>query len=103
MKSKTIALLGSTGSIGESTLSIIKKTKTFKVVFILANSNYSKILSQIKIFKPKVVVINDLKVYLKIKKINKSNVTNSKFLVNKEGNIKEIIHKLLSRPIKNEF
>ena len=52
MKSKTIALLGSTGSIGESTLSIIKKTKTFKVVLILANSNYSKILSQIKIFKP---------------------------------------------------
>ena len=91
MKSKTIALLGSTGSIGESTLSIIKKTKTFKVVLILANSNYSKILSQIKIFKPKVVVINDLKVYLKIKKINKSKDT---IILNNIINIKKYVKKV---------
>tara|TARA_B110000967_G_C18887271_1_gene564866 strand:- start:892 stop:2067 length:1176 start_codon:yes stop_codon:yes gene_type:complete len=91
VKSKTIALLGSTGSIGESTLSIIKKTKTFKVVLILANSNYSKILSQIKIFKPKVVVINDLKVYLKIKKINKSKDT---IILNNIINIKKYVKKV---------
>jgi 1-deoxy-D-xylulose-5-phosphate reductoisomerase len=69
MKLKTIALLGSTGSIGQSTLDIIKKTNTFKVVLIIANSNYSKILSQIKVYKPKIVVIRNLKAYLRIKKI----------------------------------
>ena len=68
MKLKTIALLGSTGSIGQSTLDIIKKTNTFKVVLIIANSNYSKILSQIKSYKPKIVIIRNLKAYLRIKK-----------------------------------
>ena len=43
MKLKTIAVLGSTGSIGESTLAIIKKTNKFKVILIIANSNYLKI------------------------------------------------------------
>ena len=68
MKLKTLALLGSTGSIGQSTLDIIKKTNTFKVVLIIANSNYSKILSQIKIYKPKIAVVRNLKTYLRIKK-----------------------------------
>ena len=44
MKLKTVALLGSTGSIGETTLDIIKNTKNFKVELIIANSNYLKIL-----------------------------------------------------------
>ena len=51
MKLKTIALLGSTGSIGSSTLEIIKKTNKFKVILIMANSNFLKIISQIKFFK----------------------------------------------------
>ena len=72
MKLKTIAILGSTGSIGESTLSIVNKTKKFQVILILANSNYAKILSQIKIFKPKIVIVHDLKVFTKIKKKYKS-------------------------------
>ena len=66
MKKKTIAILGSTGSIGETTLEIIKKSNKFKVVLIIANKNYHKIVSQIKKFKPKIVIINNLKVYLKI-------------------------------------
>ena len=71
MKLKTVALLGSTGSIGQSTLEVIKKTKKFKVVLIFANTNYLKILSQIKIFKPKIVIVNNLQVYQKITKIKK--------------------------------
>ena len=71
MKVQTLALLGSTGSIGQSVLEIVKKTKKFKVVLFIANSNYSKISSQIKIFKPKIVIVNDKKVYIKIKKKNK--------------------------------
>ena len=71
MKSKTIAILGSTGSIGQSTLDIVKKTDNFKVVLIAVNSNYQKTLYQIKTFKPKIVVVNNYKVYLKLKTINK--------------------------------
>ena len=83
MKQKTIALLGSTGSIGQSTLEIIKKTNKFKVVLIFANSNYLKILNQINIFKPKIIIINNHEVYLRVKKIKKlkkiiilNNITN---------------------------
>ena len=72
MKLKTVAILGSTGSIGETTLEIIKKTSKFKVILIIANSNHIKILSQIKTFKPKIVVISNFKVYLNIKNKNKN-------------------------------
>ena len=41
MKKKTIAILGSTGSIGETTLEIIKKSNKFKVVLIIVNKNSS--------------------------------------------------------------
>ena len=40
MKKKTIAILGSTGSIGQSTLDIISKTKKFKVKVLIANKNF---------------------------------------------------------------
>ncbi len=40
---KKIAILGSTGSIGESTLKVIKKNKKdFDVVLLSANNNYKK-------------------------------------------------------------
>ena len=68
MKKKTIAVLGSTGSIGESTLDIIKKVNFLKVVLLTANKNYSKIIKQINIFKPRVVIIYNEKVYLRVKK-----------------------------------
>ena len=68
MKKKKIAILGSTGSIGQSTLEIVKKTNQFKVEILIANKNYVKIISQIKIFKPRIFIINEKKIYLKIKK-----------------------------------
>ena len=40
-----IAILGSTGSIGKSTLDVIRKDKkNFDVVFLSANNNYKKII-----------------------------------------------------------
>jgi 1-deoxy-D-xylulose-5-phosphate reductoisomerase len=68
MKKTTIAILGSTGSIGQSTLDIIKKTKVFEVKLLCANKNFSKIIDQIKFFKPKVFIINNKIIYLRIKK-----------------------------------
>ena len=68
MKKKTIAILGSTGSIGQSTLEIIKKSSEFKVELLIANKNYLKIINQIKVFKPSIVVVNNENIFLKIKK-----------------------------------
>ena len=49
---KKIAILGSTGSIGRSTLDIIKKDKkNFDVVLLTANNNYKLLIKQAKIFK----------------------------------------------------
>ena len=49
---KKIAILGSTGSIGESTLEVIKKDKkNFDVILLTAKNNYRKLVNQAKQFK----------------------------------------------------
>ena len=55
MRKKSIAILGSTGSIGRSTLEIVKKTNEFKVELIFANKNYLKIINQINFNKTKIL------------------------------------------------
>ena len=66
---KKIAILGSTGSIGQTSLDIIKKnSKEFNIIILSANSNYILINSQIKKYKPKIFIVNDLKVFKKVKK-----------------------------------
>ncbi len=66
---KTISILGSTGSIGLSTLKIIdKKRKMFNVNLLSANKNFRLISNQIKKYKPKIFIINDQKVFKKIQK-----------------------------------
>jgi len=67
MKTK-IAILGSTGSIGKSTLDIIRKDKkNFDVILLTANNNYKKLIQQAKQFKAKNVLIKNYKFYLKVK------------------------------------
>jgi len=72
-----IAILGSTGSIGNNTLDIIgKNRKNFEVVLLTANKNYKKLIKQAKDFKVKnILIYNDkyyeyLKEKFKNKKIN---------------------------------
>ena len=73
---KKISILGSTGSIGLSTLKIIKKKKKFfKINLLTANKNYNLICDQINFFKPKYFQINNEKIYHKVKKIFKKNKT----------------------------
>ena len=65
---KKIAILGSTGSIGKSTLDIIKKDKkNFDVILLTANNNYKKLIQQAKQFEAKNVLIKNHKFYLKVK------------------------------------
>ena len=65
---KNISILGSTGSVGLSSLKIIdRKRELFKIILLAANNNYKLICKQIKIYKPKYFIINNLRVYKKIK------------------------------------
>ena len=64
---KSLSILGSTGSIGLTTLKIIKK-KDFKPLLFSANKNYKLICKQIQKYKPKYFVINNYNVFNKVKK-----------------------------------
>ena len=66
---KKIAILGSTGSIGKSTLDVIRKDKkNFNVILLSANNNYKKLIEQAKEFKAKKVIIRNKKFYSKVRK-----------------------------------
>src|SRR5512135_1625338 len=59
---KNITVLGSTGSIGRSTLDVISRNReSFRVVALTAGSNIRLLESQIREFKPKVVAVADAK------------------------------------------
>jgi len=59
---KKIAVLGSTGSIGLTTLNIIQQNrKFFKIELLSTNRNINKIKKQIKLFKVKNIIIHDKK------------------------------------------
>ena len=67
--SKNIVILGSTGSIGKSTLNSIDRKKNFKVILLSANKNISELLKQCLNYKVKNAIIEDEKKYIKYKKI----------------------------------
>jgi 1-deoxy-D-xylulose-5-phosphate reductoisomerase len=65
---KKICILGSTGSIGKSTLEIISKNRNdFDVILLSGNSNFRLLISQAKKFKPKYVYSSNLYLTEKIK------------------------------------
>ena len=66
---KKIAILGSTGSIGRSTLEVIKKDKKkFDIILLTANNSYKKLIKQAKQFRVKNVLIKNEKFYPIVKK-----------------------------------
>ena len=73
---KKISILGSTGSIGENTLNVIKQNKKkFEIILLSTNKNLTKVLKQAKEFNVKNVVISDPKTFQKAKlKLNRSNI-----------------------------
>ena len=65
---KKIAILGSTGSIGKSTLDVIRRDKkNFDIILLSANNNYKKLVEQAKQFKAKNVLIKNKKFHFKVK------------------------------------
>ena len=63
-----IALLGSTGSIGDSTLKVIQSNRDlFSINLMSAKSNYIKLLDQCRLFNPKYVFLEDKSSAYKLK------------------------------------
>ena len=60
---KTLAIIGSTGSIGKSALEVYEKNKkSFKLIALAANTNLNKLIKQYFKFKPKnIFLISDNK------------------------------------------
>ena len=74
---KSLAILGSTGSIGTSTLDVVRHNKDkFRVEFLLANSNYQLMIEQCEEFQPKYI-------YLRSEEAKKSFLSNIGQLSNK--------------------
>ena len=66
---KTIAILGSTGSIGKTLLNIIKKNKIFfNIVLLTANKDYKTLYSQAKKYGVKNLIITNKDCYKILKK-----------------------------------
>lgn len=61
MSTKRVTILGSTGSIGESTLDLVRRAKpgTFDIVALTANTNAQSLAAQAIEFKPDFVALAD--------------------------------------------
>ena len=67
---KKIVILGSTGSIGKTLIEILKKEKkNITLSLLTTNENYKELLKQVKLFDVKNIIINNQKIFLKVKKI----------------------------------
>ena len=84
---KKIVILGSTGSIGKTTIKLLEKDKkNFNIILLTADKNYVELIKQAKKLKPKNIIINDaskikylknklkrqkIKIFLNIKNLKK--------------------------------
>lgn len=67
---KNISILGSTGSIGKSTLDVVDDYKTqFRILGLTANRDIQSFATQINRYQPLVAAIADKESYLELKKL----------------------------------
>lgn len=86
---KKICILGSTGSIGSSTLKVIEDSNnSYKVFALAAHSNIDRLQEQAIKFKPKIIVVFDEKKAKELKK----RISNVKILSSVEGLIEAAAH-----------
>ena len=86
---KNIAILGSTGSIGKSTLEVIALNENILKVFcISANKNFTLLANQINIFKPKYAYIEHKIHTESLKKLIEHDKT---IILDSEDNLLEIL------------
>ena len=97
---KKIIILGSTGSIGQNTLNVLKNDKkNFQVLLLSTNKNVEKILKQAKEFKVRKIIITDYKKYIHAKKKYKKikiQIFNKFDLIDKFFNKKNIYYSMVA-------
>jgi len=94
---KRIAILGSTGSIGFSTLSVIGRyNNEFKAAALSANSNIGVLSEQIKKYKPDAVCVADIDAAKKLQPLKNSRV---KIFSGPEGILKILEDKSISQVV----
>ncbi len=84
-----VVILGSTGSIGSSSLKSIYKKKNYKIVLLTANKNINKLLKQCVIYNVKNAVIEDENKFKKFRPIFKKKKIN--LYLNLRKNINKIL------------
>lgn len=81
-----ITILGSTGTIGKNTLSVLKNSEKKGQIFALsANKNIRLLFLQIKVFNPRYAVIMDESDAIKLIDLCKKNSINTKILFGKKS------------------
>ena len=90
---KQVAILGSTGSIGNSTLNIIGKNKNYKISLLSANTDINKLFKQSIKFNVKYAIIEDKIKYNKYKNLFNKNKIKLYLGLN---NIEKILKKKIS-------
>ena len=79
---KTVTILGSTGSIGKSTVSLLLENHDkFEVAALTANGNIEQLSEQAKILNPKIVAISDKSKVAALKEL----LPHTKILAGEEG------------------
>ena len=87
---KQVLILGSTGSIGLSTIDVLMRNPDqFELWGITANNNSALLLEQIKQYRPKYAVLSDINAALEVSKIVQSEGGNTKVLAGAE-NLQEL-------------
>jgi len=87
---KSLAIFGSTGSIGESSLKVFNKNKNkLNLLYLSAHTNYKKLYKQYKLFKPKKIILTNEQAYNRYK--NNKIYNTEIFFKNKRKKIDYII------------
>ena len=88
---RNLAILGSTGSIGCSTLDVVKSNPgMFDIQLLAAKKNHPLLLKQIKLFKPNFVYLDDERSLIKLKSEIKS-IDNTLEVISNEQNLLDLI------------
>ena len=88
---RNLAILGSTGSIGSSTLDVVKSNPgMFDIQLLAAKSNHPLLLEQIKLFKPNFIYLEDESSFISIKDAVKD-IDQSLEVINNEKDLLSLI------------
>ena len=88
---RNLAILGSTGSIGSSTLDVVKSNPgMFDIQLLAAKRNHPLLLEQIKLFKPNFIYLEDESSFISIKDAIKD-IDQSLEVINNEKDLLSLI------------